>query len=110
MCLIFEPLRLAIVASLLLGAGIGALFPLSLILTLDHAHDPTEAGMLTAFVQGGGYIIASLMPLLAGILRDHYSDLTHAWAVMTVGAVLLIILCSRFSPSSYGQISNSGRI
>ena len=103
-CLIFAPLKLALLASLLLGFGIGALFPLSLILTLDHIHDPTEAGMLTAFVQGGGYIIASLMPLLAGVMRDQFADLTHAWVAMITGAILLLILCLRFSPSSYKNI------
>jgi len=106
-CLIFAPLSLALPASLLLGISIGALFPLSLILTLDHIEDPTEAGMLAAFVQGGGYIIASAMPLLAGMLRDQFSNLTHAWIAMTIGAVLLVLLCLRFSPSSYRQIYNS---
>lgn len=100
-CLIFAPLELALIASLLLGFGIGALFPLSLILTLDHITDPTEAGMLTAFVQGGGYIIASFMPLLAGVMRDKFADLTHAWVAMLIGAILLLILCVRFSPASY---------
>ncbi|MGP1718469.1 MAG: MFS transporter [Methylophilus sp.] len=103
-CLIFAPLSLALPASLLLGLGIGALFPLSLILTLDHIEDPAQAGMLTAFVQGGGYMIASGMPLLAGVLRDQFSDLTHAWIAMLLGAVLLLILCARFSPASYRQI------
>ncbi len=104
-CLIFAPLELALIASLLLGFGIGALFPLSLILTLDHIQDPTEAGMLTAFVQGGGYIIASFMPLLAGVMRDKFADLTHAWVAMILGAILLLILCVRFSPASYKTIN-----
>nr|WP_281411207.1 MFS transporter [Rhizobium sp. BK316] len=52
-CLITMPLALALPAMILLGLGIGALFPLSLIVTLDHADEPTSAGRLTAFVQGG---------------------------------------------------------
>ena len=104
-CLIFAPLKLALIASLLLGFGIGALFPLSLILTLDHIENPSEAGMLTAFVQGGGYIIASFMPLLAGFMRDQFDDLTHAWVAMIIGAILLLILCVRFSLSSYQKIN-----
>ena len=103
-CLIFAPLKLALLASLLLGIGIGALFPLSLILTLDHIEDPAQAGMLTAFVQGGGYMIASFMPLLAGVLRDQFADLTHAWIAMMIGAVFLLILCLKFSPASYQHI------
>jgi CP family cyanate transporter-like MFS transporter len=104
-CLIAAPLSLAVVACGLLGTGIGALFPLSLILTLDHIDDPARAGELASFVQGGGYIIASAMPLLAGILRDQFSDLSQAWMVMAAGALLLIGMSTRFSPASYLRLS-----
>lgn len=104
-CLIFAPLPLALAACVFLGVGIGALFPLSLIVTLDHIDDPAQAGMLAAFVQGGGYIIASCMPLLAGALRDQFSDLTHAWVLMLIGAIFLLALCLRFSPASYKKIA-----
>ncbi len=108
-CLILAPSTLALVACLLLGMGIGALFPLSLIVTLDHIDDPAQAGMLTAFVQGGGYIVASFMPLLAGVLRDQFSDLTHAWVAMLLGAIFLLALCLRFSPASYEKIAAPDR-
>ena len=103
-CLILAPLKLALLACLLLGIGIGALFPLSLIVAMDHLDDPAQAGMLAAFVQGGGYLIASFMPLLAGILRDRFSSLTEAWIVMLAGAVMLLALALRFSPASYRRI------
>lgn len=103
-CLILAPLKLALVACLLLGIGIGALFPLSLIVAMDHLDDPAQAGMLAAFVQGGGYVIASFMPLLAGVLRDRFSSLTEAWIVMLAGAVVLLALALRFSPASYRRI------
>ncbi|MGL9750455.1 MAG: hypothetical protein ACR5LC_02005 [Symbiopectobacterium sp.] len=54
---------------ILLGIGIGALFPLSLIVALDHANNLQETERLMGFVQGGGYIIASVMPTLAGVIR-----------------------------------------
>ncbi|HAP24172.1 MAG TPA: MFS transporter [Achromobacter sp.] len=103
-CLILAPLKLALLACLLLGIGIGALFPLSLIVAMDHLDDPAQAGMLAAFVQGGGYVIASFMPLLAGILRDRFSSLTEAWIAMLAGAVMLLALALRFSPASYRRI------
>lgn len=106
-CLVAAPLLLAVPACLLLGAGIGALFPLSLIVTLDHVDDPAHAGRLAAFVQGGGYIIASSMPLLAGVLSDRFSDLGQAWVVMIAGAAFLLVLCLRFSPASYRGIQTS---
>ncbi|WP_277966639.1 MFS transporter [Pantoea trifolii] len=84
--------------TLLLGLGIGALFPLSLIVTLDHAHTPEEAGALLSFVQGGGYLLAALMPLIAGIVRDRAASLDSAWIIMSVGIVLLMVMALRFKP------------
>lgn len=104
LCLITAPAALALPACLLLGVGIGALFPLSLIVALDHIDDPAQAGLLVAFVQGGGYIIASAMPLLAGVLRDRFASLTQAWVVMLAGALVLVVLGLRFSPASYRRI------
>jgi len=97
-CLITMPLTMALPAMILLGLGIGALFPLSLIVTLDHADEPASAGRLLAFVQGGGYIIASVMPFAAGWLRAHSDDLSQAWVMMALGIGLLILLAMRFAP------------
>jgi CP family cyanate transporter-like MFS transporter len=99
-CLMNAPLELAILATLCLGLGIGALFPLSLIVTLDHAQSPSQAGALLAFVQGGGYLIAATVPVMAGVVRDQLSSLHWAWAVMVIGAVLLLVLTARLRPAS----------
>lgn len=90
-CLIISPIELMLPAVLLVGLGIGALFPLQLIVTLDHARTPSEAGALLAFVQGGGYTIAALMPLLAGLIRDSTASLEWAW-VCLLGGMLLVLL------------------
>lgn len=97
-CLIGAPRELATLATLLLGLGIGALFPLSLIITLDHANSPGEAGSLLAFVQGGGYLLAGTMPFFAGVLRDEMASLRLAWAGMAIGVAVLLIFCRLFSP------------
>ncbi|WP_372820957.1 MFS transporter [Pseudomonas parafulva] len=99
-CLMTAPLQLTALAILCLGLGIGALFPLSLIVTLDHARSPAEAGSLLAFVQGGGYLIAASMPVVAGLVRDEFSSLHWAWAVMSGGAVLLLALSALLRPLS----------
>lgn len=99
-CLMTAPLQLTALAILCLGLGIGALFPLSLIVTLDHARSPAEAGSLLAFVQGGGYLIAASMPVVAGLVRDEFSSLHWAWAVMGGGAVLLLALSALLRPLS----------
>lgn len=98
LCLVFSPGTTPVLSTLLLGIGIGALFPLSLIVTFDHARTPAEAGKLLARVQGGGYTIAALMPLIAGIVRDSSLSLTSAWLVMSAGVVLLMVIALRFKP------------
>ena len=98
LCLIFSPADLAITAAILLGLGIGAIFPLSLIITMDHVETPAQAGALMSMVQGGGYIIASVVPILAGLIRQRFADLTLAWVCMGVGALVLMIIAARFAP------------
>ncbi|SDH14767.1 MFS transporter [Janthinobacterium sp. YR213] len=97
-CLIVAPAQLALPAVILLGCGIGSLFPLSLIVSMDHVRDPAGAGALLGFVQGGGYIIASSMPFIAGLIRQHSSSLAQAWMVMAGGVVLLLLIAVRFAP------------
>ena len=97
-CLIMAPTLLAIPAVILLGCGIGALFPLSLIVSMDHVTEPAGAGALLGFVQGGGYIIASSMPFIAGLIRQHSASLAQAWMVMAGGVVLLLLIALRFAP------------
>lgn len=102
-CLMTAPSALALPAILLSGLGIGALFPLSLIVTLDHAATPQQAGTLMGFVQGGGYMIASLMPLLAGVIRQALGDLQQAFSVMALGVVVLLIMTLWLTPQSEGR-------
>ncbi|AOP95492.1 MFS transporter [Enterobacter roggenkampii] len=103
LCLVFSPGTKPVLSTLLLGIGIGALFPLSLIVTFDHARTPAQAGKLLSKVQGGGYMIAALMPLVAGIVRDSSVSLTSAWLVMSAGVVLLIAIAFTFKPAANVQ-------
>ncbi|WP_431651421.1 MFS transporter [Enterobacter roggenkampii] len=103
LCLVFSPGTTPVLSTLLLGIGIGALFPLSLIVTFDHARTPAQVGKLLSKVQGGGYMIAALMPLVAGIVRDSSVSLTSAWLVMSAGVVLLIAIAFTFKPAANVQ-------
>ncbi|ACS86169.1 MFS transporter [Musicola paradisiaca] len=96
--LLLAPQALVIPIMLALGLGIGALFPLSLIIALDHVENAQQAGSLMGFVQGGGYLIASLMPLLAGFIRQHTHGLESAWVIMGVGVIGLMLMALRFTP------------
>ncbi|RQS30218.1 MFS transporter [Burkholderia sp. Bp8992] len=101
------PDALALPAALLLGAGIGALFPLSLIVTVDHAATPADAASLTGFVQGIGYLIAGLFPFAAGIVRQHLADLTPAWIAMACLCVVLFALAAGFAPRLARQVARA---
>ncbi|WP_175840627.1 MFS transporter [Burkholderia contaminans] len=101
------PETLALPAALLLGAGIGALFPLSLIVTVDHASTPADAASLTGFVQGIGYLIAGLFPFGAGIVRQHLADLTPAWIAMACLCVALFALAAGFAPKRILQAARA---
>lgn len=98
LCLILAPGTTPVISTLLLGLSIGALFPLSLIVTLDQAKTPAEAGALLSRVQGGGYLIAALMPLIAGIVRDRAASLTSAWVTMSAGVLLLMLMVLALKP------------
>ncbi|WP_439886960.1 cyanate transporter [Pseudomonas sp. MBLB4123] len=101
--LVLAPLAAPWLWATLLGLGIGGLFPLSLILCLDHLDDPHQAGGLTAWVQGIGYLIAGLSPWLAGLLRDALGSFSAAWLALA-GIMLLLLLASwRFAPRDYAR-------
>ncbi|MBD9459054.1 cyanate transporter [Pseudomonas sp. PDM05] len=101
--LILSPQHLSLLWPCLLGLGIGGLFPMSLILSLDHLHNPRRAGGLTAFVQGVGYLIAGLSPLIAGMIRDQLGSFEWAWWSLTAVVVVMLLIVTRFDPRHYAR-------
>lgn len=99
--LIFSPTMPAILWACLLGLGIGGLFPMSLIVTMDHYSDPQAAGELTAFVQGIGYLIAAFSPLVAGLIRDYTNSFTNSWIILLVVTISLLFVVNVFNPKEY---------
>ncbi|MFJ2712001.1 cyanate transporter [Pseudomonas sp. NPDC087346] len=104
--LILSPQHLSLLWPCLLGLGIGGLFPMSLIVSLDHLDNPQRAGGLTAFVQGIGYLIAGLSPLLAGVIRDRLGSFEWAWWSLTAVMVLMLLMVLRFDPRHYARHIN----
>ncbi|NWB22830.1 cyanate transporter [Pseudomonas sp. D4002] len=101
--LILSPQYLSLLWACLLGLGIGGLFPMSLILSLDHLDNPRRAGGLTAFVQGIGYLIAGLSPLIAGMIRDQLGSFEWAWWSLTAVVVVMLLIVLRFDPRHYAR-------
>ena len=66
---LFAPLSGRWMWAVLLGLGQGGAFALALTLIVLRSPDATVTAQLSAMAQGGGYILASAGPLLAGLLR-----------------------------------------
>ena len=74
----------------LVGAAIGAVFPLCLAMCLDVAHEPAEAGAAAALMFVGGYLFAALAPLGLGAVRDLTGSFSASlWALF--GTALLLV-------------------
>ncbi len=55
---------------MLTGTGLGALFSLLMILPLDYAETPLDAGRLSAMAIGVGMLLGASGPTVVGALRD----------------------------------------
>lgn len=87
----------------ILGAGLGGCFALSMIIALNHLPDPTEAGALTALMQGGGFLLAALPPWIVAILHQLTGSFTAGWALHLCCAVLVAGLYWYMAPTGYAK-------
>nr|WP_245746759.1 cyanate transporter [Paraburkholderia lycopersici] len=85
------------------GAGLGGTFSVTLVTALDHSADHGVAARLVAFVQGLGFVIAALAPVVAGRVRDLTGGFSGAWIMLAVSISAMIVLSLAFSPRSYGR-------
>lgn len=97
------PLSLTWISLTLLGIGIGGIFPLSLIVCMDHHADPKTAGAITGFAQGIGYMMAATAPWLAGIIRDQLDQWSYSWIALAVLYGVMILMAWRFNPQHYAR-------
>ncbi|HBX57189.1 CynX/NimT family MFS transporter [Pseudomonas sp. UBA2684] len=107
--LLFQPHSAPLLWVALIGFGLGACFALSLILSLDHVHDPRAAGQLAAFVQGFGFLINALAPSVSGWLLERSGGFHATWQLMLACNVVMLGVTWRFSPSSYWRIFSNQR-
>ena len=77
----------------IVGAAIGAVFPLSLTLCLDVAREPADAGAAAALVLLGGYTFSSLAPVGLGALRDAAGSFSPVLWTMFGAAVVMLACC-----------------
>ncbi|KAA0758535.1 MFS transporter [Bacillus sp. AR2-1] len=90
--LMIYPLTTPWVPSILLGIGLGGVFPLALMLPLYETKTSEDASAWTAMMQSGGYIMGGFIPVLAGIARDYFNSYTQVFIIMALLSFLLFPL------------------
>lgn len=97
--LAFHPTLAPLGWALLLGAGLGGSFALSMVVALDDLPDPGQAGALAALMQGGGFLISALPPWIVALLHGQTGGFRAGWslhlACVAVVAVLTVWLAPR---------------
>jgi CP family cyanate transporter-like MFS transporter len=101
--LAFRPEAAPLASAMLLGAGLGGCFALSMIVALDHLPDPAEAGALSALMQGGGFLITALPPWIVAALHEATGSFVAGWLLHLASAIVVAALYWRVSPASYAR-------
>lgn len=89
--------------AVLLGAGLGGCFSLSMIVALDHVPEPVQAGALSALMQGGGFLIAAIPPWIVAVLHDLTGSFAVGWTLHLACVAVVAILYWRVDPGSYAS-------
>lgn len=81
---------ITLVATCILGLGIGAYFPLALTLPVDVAGDAGDAASISAFMLLVGYLLASTSPVFLGLVRDATGSFAPvAWVLVGISAAMI---------------------
>jgi len=83
------------------GMGLGGTFALMLVVALDHLPCPDQAGALSAFMLGGGFIIAAIAPWLIALLHQISGGFASGWLAQLAGVIVLLALTVRLAPGGY---------
>ncbi|TFF55403.1 MULTISPECIES: cyanate transporter [Comamonas] len=89
--------------AIVLGLGLGGCFSLFMLVALDHLPSPTQAGALNSLMQGGGFILAALAPLVMAQLHQISDSWMTGWLYQAGVAALVCLLVTRFNPQGYPQ-------
>lgn len=74
--------------AILLGIGLGSSFPLALTLVLLRTDNQETARDVTSFMQGIGYFVSALGPLVLGAIRD----LTNSWDMAFIALAIALVI------------------
>lgn len=105
--LAFAPDAVPMAWAVLLGAGLGGCFALSMVVALDHLPAPEQAGTLSALMQGGGFLIAAIPPWLVAVLHDVTGAYVAGWGWHLVSIAIVMVLTTQLSPKGYTRAMSS---
>jgi MFS transporter, CP family, cyanate transporter len=83
-----------------LGLGIGGLFPLALTLPLDYSANADEASRLTAMTFFVGYVVAAVGPVTVGALRDATGGYAFPFVALAALSAGMLVASFQFRPRS----------
>ncbi len=95
--------------SAIAGLGIGGIYPMAIIVSMDHHSDSMIAGKLAGFVQGVGAMIAAIAPWIAGWIRDSSESFSIAWILLAGLGIVGLIMATAFNPQRYNAIYSHNR-
>lgn len=99
--LAFHPALAPIGWALLLGAGLGGSFALSMVVALDDLPDPAEAGAVSALMQGGGFLLSALPPWIVAFLHDLSGGFRAGWLLHLACVAIVAVLAVWLAPGAY---------
>jgi CP family cyanate transporter-like MFS transporter len=75
-----------------IGVGLGSLFPMVMTLPLDVSHNPAQVAAVMGMMLGGGYVISALSPFVLGAVRDATGSFAASlWLVVGVMCCFLVL-------------------
>ena len=95
-------------ATLLLGLGIGAYFPLALTLPVDVAGDARDAASISALMLLVGYLLAATAPVVLGLVRDATGGFDAVVWILVAIAVAMLPLALALDPARLRRAGGAG--
>ena len=88
----------AVVWAIVLGAGMGTIFPIVLTLPVDVGGRPADVAATAALMLLVGYLLSAVAPLAFGIARDLTGDFGLSLWLLVVLGVALVALSAALTP------------
>jgi CP family cyanate transporter-like MFS transporter len=88
----------AVVWAVVLGAGMGTIFPIVLTLPVDVGGRPADVAATAALMLLVGYLLSAVAPLAFGIARDVTGDFGLSLGLLVGLGVMLVALSASLTP------------